>query len=410
MKVYREWQISGDDDWLRRMMPLARRSLEFCQKTWDPGKRGALFESHHNTYDIEFFGPDGMCTSIYIGAMRAYAEMAEYLGEAAEAKTWRDLAKRGQAFADRELFNGEYYYQKIIARGLNKDFDKLDSYAGYMPEARALARQEGPKYQYGTGCLADGVIGQWFAEAYGSPDALDRGKTRASLASIFRYNFRPSLREHANPQRATYALNDEPGVLICTWPKGKKLSLPFIYSDEVWTGIEYQVASHCIYEGLVDEGLTIVKAARDRYEGFKRNPWNEYECGSYYARAMSSYAVLTALTGFRYSAVAKEAVFDPRLDANPLTSFFSTASGWGRFSIKRSKSGVLEIAFELEEGALELRSIRVPAPATGNAFRSAKCAARGIVARLETIGGTARAILERAAIAKPGERLAIAFR
>src|SRR6266480_934979 len=62
MKVFRDWQISGDLDWLKKMYPLAKRSLDYCIRTWDPDHRGGLFEPHHNTYDIEFWGPDGMCT------------------------------------------------------------------------------------------------------------------------------------------------------------------------------------------------------------------------------------------------------------------------------------------------------------------------------------------------------------
>ena len=85
-----------------------------------------------------------------------------------------------------------------------------------------------------------------------------------------------------------------------------------------------------IAEGLVDEGLTIVKAARSRYDGFVRNPWNEYECGSYYARAMSSYALLSALSGFYYSAPKKTLSFGPKLQLQDFRTFFSTATGYGK--------------------------------------------------------------------------------
>jgi hypothetical protein len=102
-----------------------------------------------------------------------------------------------------------------------------------------------------------------------------------------------------------------------------------VYSDEVWTGIEYQVASHLIAEGFVREGLTIVKASRSRYDGRVRNPWNEYECGNYYARAMASYALLGALSGFRYSAATKTLWFGPKVSIRPFKTFFSAASGFG---------------------------------------------------------------------------------
>ena len=121
--------------------------------------------------------------------------------------------------------------------------------------------------------------------------------------------------------------------MLCSWPKGGKPTLPFVYSDEVWTGIEYQVAGHLILQGLVDEGLRLVEAVRSRYDGRVRNPWDEYECGSYYARAMASYGLLDALSGFRYSAVVRKLYFGPKLDVRPFTVFFSTASGYGLITL-----------------------------------------------------------------------------
>ncbi len=151
-----------------------------------------------------------------------------------------------------------------------------------------LLKREGPKYQYGAGCLSDGVIGAWMAGLYGIDTPLPQKNVKSTLQAIFRNNFKTDLSQHANAQRPGYAMGHEPGLLLCSWPRGGKPTLPFVYSDEVWTGIEYQVASHLIREGYVDEGLTIVKALRSRYDGRTRNPWNEYECGNYYARAMSS--------------------------------------------------------------------------------------------------------------------------
>ena len=135
-----------------------------------------------------------------------------------------------------------------------------------------------------------GVIGAWMAKIYGINSPQTVANIKKNLQSIFKYNFKADLFDHANTQRPGYAIGHEPGLLLCSWPKGGKPTLPFVYSDEVWTGIEYQVASHLIEEGFVEEGLTIVKAVRFRYDGHRRNPWNEYECGNYYARAMASYA------------------------------------------------------------------------------------------------------------------------
>lgn len=365
MKVYREWQIAGDEQWLKARYPLVRRSLEYSIRTWDPGRKGALMEPHHNTYDIEFWGPDIMCTSFYLGALRAMVEMAAVLGHEEDARHYAALANKGKAFCDARLWNGEYYHQRVqwknlkASRQLRKlvsGVGKAHATGGYSAEALQILKREGPKYQYGTGCISDGVMGQWLTTQLGLPDALNRSRTRRHLKAIFKHNFRRTLRGHANPQRPGYALNDEPGLLLCSWPRGGKPSLPFVYSDEVWTGIEYQVASHMIWEGLVAEGLSIVRAVRERYEGEVRNPWNEYECGNYYARSMASYGLLLALGGFRYHAAAKCLELTPRLAHKKGRLFFAVESGWG--SIAYAKQGrKLTIRIEVDEGELSVNEL-----------------------------------------------------
>jgi hypothetical protein len=185
------------------------------------------------------------------------------------------------------------------------------------------------------------------AGLYGIDTPLAQKNVRSTLQAIFRNNFKTDLSQHANAQRPGYAMGHEPGLLLCSWPRGGKPTLPFVYSDEVWTGIEYQVASHLIREGYVDEGLTIVKALRSRYDGRTRNPWNEYECGNWYARAMSSFALVGALSGFRYSAVEQTLHFGPKLKAHPFSSFFSTASGYGTISLDGHTVTVIMIEGEL---------------------------------------------------------------
>jgi uncharacterized protein (DUF608 family) len=354
MKVYRDWQISGDRDWLEKMYPLAKRSLDYCIRTWDPDHRGGLFEPHHNTYDIEFWGPDGMCTSIYLGALSALSLIARALGQTEEASFYEELAQKCAQFMDGQLFNGEYYQQQVQYRGLrNTSFAELVAKVDdNSSEMQRLLKREGPKYQYGGGCLSDGVIGTWMARIYGIETPLNRENVRKTLQAIFKNNFRTDLSEHANAQRPGYAMGREPGLLLCSWPKGGKPTLPFVYSDEVWTGIEYQVASHLITEGFVHEGLTIVKALRSRYDGRVRNPWNEYECGNYYARAMASYALLGALSGFRYSAAEQTLWLSPKLEVRPFLCFFSTAKGFGQVSLAHSS---LEV--KILEGELPLRRL-----------------------------------------------------
>jgi uncharacterized protein (DUF608 family) len=332
LKVYREWRISGDQAWLARFWPCVKQSLAYCVETWDPDYRGALIEPHHNTYDIEFWGPDGMCTSFYLAALQAAIIMSQAVGD--DPSPYVTLLARGRAFMTDRLWNGEFFYQRVEWQGLRAgDPTQVQTIASsFSPEALALMQEEGPRYQYGAGCLSDGVLGEWLAAVCGLDEVLDRDKVESHLRSVYRYNFREDLSDHANPQRPTFALGDEAGLLLCSWPHGGALTLPFPYSDEVWTGIEYQVASHLILLGLVDEGLRIVRAVRDRYDGRVRNPFDEYECGHWYARAMASYGLLQGLTGVRFDAVDKILYIQPATQGD-LRVFLCTATGYGTVGV-----------------------------------------------------------------------------
>jgi uncharacterized protein (DUF608 family) len=333
LKLHRDWRISGDSAWLRRLWPAARRSLDFCIAAWDPGRKGWLEEPHHNTYDIEFWGPDGMCTSLYLGALRAAIAIGRALGD--DISPYEELAHRAWQRIGTDLFDGEYFIQKIEWKTLRAT-DPQGTQAirsAYSAEALALLEREGPKYQYGTGCLSDGILGEWLAQVCGVGPVLDPRQVASHLHAVFRHNFRRDLSDHANPQRPSYAAGAEGGLLLCTWPKGGALSLPFVYSNEVWTGIEYQVASHLILTGAVSEGLEIVRTCRDRYDGVIRNPFNEYECGHWYARALSSYALLQAISGARFDAVDNVLYLAPRIRGD-FRCFLATAAGFGTVGVR----------------------------------------------------------------------------
>jgi uncharacterized protein (DUF608 family) len=352
MKVYREWRISGDSTWLAKWYPLVKKSMDYCIQTWDPKHEGAVEEPHHNTFDIEFWGPEGMCTGFYAGALEAMLKMGTYLHE--DVSQYADLEDKARTFLETRLYNGQYFYQQTQWTGLEAkdptESAKVNGSEFYTQDALAILKTEGPQYQYGTGCLSDGVLGEWMARVCGLPEPIDTHKVASHLKAVYRFNFTPDLSEHSNPQRPTFALGKEGGLLVCSWPRGGKPSLPFPYSDEVWTGYEYEVASHLIFMGYVREGLRMVRTTRQRYDGRVRNPFDEYECGHWYARAMSSYALLESLTGVRYDAVDKTLYVDSKI--GDFTSFLSTDSGFGDVT---SKNG--HVTIQVAYGTIPIQKI-----------------------------------------------------
>lgn len=327
VRVYREWLLSGDDAFVRELWPSLCAALDYAFTEWDSDGDGVLDSRQHNTYDIEFYGENSLANSMFFAALRAAAELAERVGDAARAARWREAAAAGAQRMDALLFNGEYYQQNI-------------------------ADVDARRYQYGTGVLSDQLIGQLLAHVVGLGHLFPAEHVRRAIGAVFTHNFRESLRTHESVQR-TYALGDEAGLVLCSWPRGGRPRIPFVYSDEVWTGIEYQVAAHLVYEGLVEEGLTVVSAVRDRHAGTNRNPWNEVECGNHYARSLASWSVLLAMTGQRSNAADGVLEFAPALPG-PHRGFFSTGTAWGVVEIDDAA-----VRLRVHGGALRLTAVRL---------------------------------------------------
>ena len=403
IKVYREWKNSGDDEWLRRFWPKIRRALEYAWSPenpdqWDPKKTGVLWGRQHHTLDMELFGPSSWLTTMYLAALKAGAVMAHAMGDSDFANQCGELASKGGAYVDRELFNGRYYVQKLDLsdRSVLTRFDQ-NRKAGVLRESFMEAYWSDEygeiKYQIGEGCLTDQILGQWHAEIAGLGDLLEPANVLTALKTVFEKNYVADLRDHFNPCRV-YAYENEAGLLNCTWPDGaNKPALPVPYAEEVWTGLEYMMASHLIQRGLVEEGLTIVRAARARHDGSRRNPWNDMECGSYYIRALSSYALVNAYSGFTFDQRAGEIGLKPARPRDGVY-FWSGGHGWGVIELKGPG-----LTIKVRGGELSVSRLRLPGYSWSTATVDGQTAGRDDDAVL----------LRTARTVKAGEQLVIAL-
>ncbi len=401
MKLYRDWQLSGDTEWLRRIWPQAKKALEFAwiKGGWDADRDGVVEGVQHNTYDVEFYGPNPLCGVWYLGALRAGEEMARATGDAASAAEYRRLFESGKKWIDANLFNGEYYIQKVEGRA-------ADEVAPGLRVGMGGANPLKPDYQMGEACLIDQLLGQYMAHVADLGYLLDEQHVRQTLKSIFRYNFKPDLSEHEAVQR-TYALNDEGGVLVASYPSGKRPEIPFPYFAEVWTGLEYQFAAHLIFEGMISEALTVVEATRRRHDGERRNPWNEPECGHHYARAMSSWALVVALNGFHYSGTQRRLTLTPRVKGGSLRSFWTAPGGWGTFSHTNSAAS-LRAELQTVEGSLPLRILVLTG--NGKTRAAAKLGKEPLAVTVSTEGKHKVLAFGREVRVTPGQPLAVSLR
>ena len=388
LKAYREALNHPDDSWTKAYWPRVKHAVEYLIARDAAGSGGVpdgiLQDDQWNTYDEALHGVTSFISGYYLAALRAGEAWARRVGDEAAALHFHAIFEKGRENLQKLCWNGEYFEQK------------LDDY-------RARQGEVGP------GCMSDQLIGQWWAHQLGLGYLLPRERVVSSLRAIFRYNWKPDLTGWKHSPRAFAGAGDK-GLIICTWPKGGRPDHVMLYSDEVWTGIEYQVAAHMIYEGMTEEALAIIKGARDRYDGISRqpiprNPWNEIECGGHYARAMSSWSILLALAGYEYDGPTQVFRFAPRLKPEKFKAFFCGPEGWG--SLEQTRDGTSQrSSVTLVEGRLAVSQMvmspqappRTARVALGNAPRDA---------RFQIDGDQVRIALAAPLVLKPGDILSV---
>ena len=326
VKTLREWKISGDDEWLKKYYPTVKKVLSYAwseenYQSWDRDRDGVLEGQQHHTLDADLFGPSSWLEGLYLLALKAAAEMAAYLGESGDEKEFLSLFEKGYEYTKNHLFNGEYFIQNTDVSDRSY-IERFDAESYWNDEKKQL------KYQIGEGSEIDQMLAQWHSDILGLGDVFDRGQRSAALSSMMKYNFKPKLRDVPNLWRV-FAINDESGVIMCDYPDpDKKPVIPIQYCEECMTGFEYAFAGLLVAEGKIDDGIKVVKAIRGRYDGKKRNPYNEIECGSNYARSMASFALLPIFSGFSFDLPGKKMGFSPVLSGD-FRCLFSVGTGWG---------------------------------------------------------------------------------
>ncbi len=356
IKCYREWMLSGNDEWLRGHWDNIKNVLEYAWSEanpdrWDIDKDGVLEGRQHHTLDMELFGPSSWLMSMYMAALKAASEMATYLGDSEKAAEYNGIYEKGCKWIKENLFNGRYFIQKVDVT----DKEQLVRYGDeeywtdryWNDEAKQL------KYQISDGSAIDQMLGQWHADILGLGNIFDTEQTDIALRSMMEYNYKSTMREHANPWRI-FSLNDEAGSVICVYPEGSnRPRIPIPYCEETMTGFEYSFAGLLCSRGMIEEGLKVTKAVRDRFNGKARNPFNEFECGNNYARSMASYALIPILSGFTFDLPHGYIGFAPKL-AGDFKTVWSVEGAWGEFELSKGKA-----VLALCEGKLALKAFGI---------------------------------------------------
>jgi uncharacterized protein (DUF608 family) len=338
LAVLRAHQTLPDGAMLARLWPMVRKSIEYAN-TRDRDADGLLDQPMLTTLDEPWHGQIPWLTSLYLAALKAGEQMAMEMGDTTFARDCRERAAMGRAAMDVKLFNGEWFVQLPDPAHPNK----LGAYET---------------------CHIDQVLGQGWAWQLGLGRVLNEATTRAALRSIWKYNFARNLDaydEQADPKGRPYHAVGEGGLVMTANALGRRVPFgiysPFAcYLSETMNGFEYQAAAHMIAEGMVKEGLAVLRAVDERYDGNRRNPFNEVECGDHYARSMASYGALIAISGFEYHGPKGHIGFAPRLTPENFKAPFTTAEGWGTYQ-QQSETANFKSKISLGFGKLRVKSI-----------------------------------------------------
>jgi len=330
LKLYREWKISGDDEFLKKLYPSAKKTIEYAFENWDKNRDGLMEGQQHNTYDIEFYGDNPFTSFIYLAALKVMIEMAEYNSDNNFASFCNEIYQKGQKNIIEKLWNGRYFIQKCSINPV-------------------------PPYQFLNGCLSMQLLGQFFADTLNLGSLVEEKYINKALFSILKLNFLENFSQHQNYMRI-FAIGEEKGLLVCTWKEGEKPEIPMPYCDEVFTGEEFVIACLLLKRGYYKECLKIINGMDSRYDGIKRNPFNHLECGHHYARGLSGWGLILSYLGFWIDNVKKEIFFNPLLFRKNFSIFFSCGTGWGVYNYK-ILPGRENFKIEIDEGFIEVRKI-----------------------------------------------------
>lgn len=395
LRALREHQMSADPAFLKRIWPGVKRATDWLIAQ-DVNGDGIIENGQHHTLDTEWYGPVAWLCGLYLAALQAAAQMARELGDSEFEQRCNAIYQDGRKRMVEQLFDGEYFINKP---------DPAHPYA----------------VNSGTGCHIDQVIGQSWTWQIGLPRILPQKETVSALRSLWRYSFVPDMGPYrkTNPQGRWFAVAGEAGMVMCSFPRkdwdfekskgdGSRGGPP-AYFHETMSGFEYQVASHMVWEGLLEEGFAVTRAIHDRYAPSRRNPYNEIECGDHYARAMASYGVFTAACGYEHHGPNGHIGFNPKLTPEKFKSAFTTAEGWGSFTQTANETS-LQAQIAVRHGKLRLKSVSL---GLGEA-RKPKAARlslgdKPVAAKLQILDGMARITLSAEITIAAGEALHIAL-
>ena len=401
LRCYREHLSDPSGEFLKRNWIHIEKATEFLVQSEAEGKPGGndgiFTRRFENTLDAKWGGEIPWIVGMYLAGLSAAAAMANELGDKPAAARWR----------------------AIIAKGSSAYAGYFDAKAGYY-KAKCTEEEMLPVH-VGPGSHIDMCLGDFWLAQVGLPAIGRKEQLRQAMDSLYKYNFVPDMgvfREQTKPHSGRqYALAGEGGLVMATWPHGGlpeacKQAWQFGYFQECMSGFEHSAAALMVSlakdekDPLLTQGLTVCRAVHDRYDASRRNPYNEIECSDHYARAMASYGVFIAATGFYCHASTGLLRFEPKIGAKDFAGPFIGAGAWGHFSQKLGTTG-LSAALDVRFGSMRLDRLELTAPTGKAATTSIMLAGKPVPHRVESIDGRLAIVFAQSLTLSPGQILEV---
>lgn len=350
--VWRDVLWTADLEYLREMWPTVKDAMAFMD-TKDlngdglPNNTGA-----DQTYDqFPMKGTSAFVGILFLASLRATAEMAELMGETDYACDLRQRFSAAKDLLDEQLWTGDFYrlcYDPVTGQG-------------------------------NDGVMTDQINGDWFIRQTTGTGLLANGKVKSALRSII----------DACSHPAGFLAN-------CAWPKGGGAGTSRLGTDQAncpWSGVEYAVAAHMILLGMENAGIKVARDVWERYEHVGER-FNHIECGGHYYRALSSWAVYLALSGWTMDILNR--TLKLRIGRKPMQSVLTTANAWGILNVDGKT-----IRVSIERGSLKLKTIEI----AGKRFKNVRVTVNNKAVEAEVCNGSIA--LQRVAAVKSGDVLKI---
>lgn len=282
--VCRDYLWTGDVQYLKRLWDPIVKAMESIEVLDENGDGLPDQETSTNTYDAwHFKGTPAYISSLWLASLLAGIRLADDLGETELSQKWQDILEKGKKSFSQTLWNGEYF-------SLWVDENSRDEC-----------------------CMADQIDGHWYTELIGLGGFLPDSQLNSALKAIMKYNF-----------------HEETGLINAIYPPN---CTPTMYTyDNVqalanWSGVEYAFASTLLEGGMVENAIDISNNVEQRYYHAGRI-FNHEECGDHYYRALSSWALLLSVTGFKLDVPRSKVTITPPIDNLQSPWFVSTGYGY----------------------------------------------------------------------------------